>query len=160
MTTESLSTPRSWGTTALLRAVGATAVAGLVTAGVAAVVGGSDAAWGALVGTALVVAVFGFGTFTVNAVAALLPAASLLVAVLTYTLQVVAMALVFVALSNSGLLDGTIDRNWLGGTVIGGTLVWLVVQVMLSTSRRIPIYDLPERDTVEVVPTGVEAGER
>ena len=46
--------------------------------------------------------VFGFGSFVVNTVAALMPTAALLVALLTYTLQVVAMGLVFVALSGSG----------------------------------------------------------
>ena len=82
--------------------------------------------------------VFGFGTFTVNAVAELMPTASLLVALLTYTLQVVAMGLAFVALSGSGALDETIDGAWLGGTVIAGTMVWLVVQIVLATTTPDP----------------------
>jgi ATP synthase protein I len=121
---------------------------GLLATLLGALVSGSAAAYGALAGTLLVVGVFGFGTFTVNAVAALMPTASLLVAVMTYTLQVVLMAMAFIVLSGSGALDDTIDRAWLGGTVIAGTMVWLVVQIALATTSRIPIYDiaLPEVD--------------
>lgn len=160
MTTDTRSAPRDRGTAALVRTASATALLGLAAALLGALTSGSAAAYGALVGTVLVVAVFGFGTFTVNAVAALLPAASLLVALLTYTLQVVAMALAFVALSGSGLLDETIDRAWLGGTVIAGTLGWMVVQVVLSTSRRIPIYDLPEHRPAGAASTSAEGWDR
>ncbi len=96
-------------------------------------IAGSSAAYAALVGTALVLAVLGFGSTVVNTVAGLMPAASLMVALLTYVLQVVLMALVFAALSGSGLLDDTLDREWLAGVVIGGTFVWLTAQVVLTT---------------------------
>lgn len=141
MTTEARPVP-DWGTAVLVRTACATTLLGLLAALLGALVSGSAAAYGALAGTVLVVGVFGFGTFTVNAVAAVLPTASLLVAVLTYTLQVVAMGLAFVILAESGALDDTLDRTWLGGTVIAGTMVWLGVQIALSTSRRIPTYDL------------------
>ena len=45
------------------------------------------------------------GTVMVNLVASLMPAAALLVALLTYVLQVVVLAVVFVALSGSPLVD-------------------------------------------------------
>ena len=143
MTTETRNAPRDRGTVALVRTAVATLVLGLLVALVGALTSGSAAAYGALVGTLIVVGVFGFGTFAVNAVATLMPSAALMFAMLTYLLQVLAMGLVFVALSGSGLLDDEISREWLGGTVIAGTLGWLTVQVALSTSRRIPIYDLP-----------------
>jgi ATP synthase protein I len=100
---------------------------------------GSPAAYGAAVGTLVVVGVFGFGSFVVDTVATLMPSAALLVALLTYTLQVVAMGLVFVALSGSGLLG-----DELAGTVIAGTAAWVVCQIVLTMRARIPIYDLPE----------------
>ncbi|MBA2956613.1 hypothetical protein GON03_01090 [Nocardioides sp. MAH-18] len=143
MTTETRNAPRDRGTVALVRTAGATLALGLLVVLAGALTSGSAAAYGALVGTLIVVGVFGFGTFAVNAVATLMPSAALMFALLTYTLQVLAMGLVFVALSGSGLLDDEISREWLGGTVIAGTLGWLTVQVVLSTSRRIPIYDLP-----------------
>ena len=149
MTTETTNAPRDRGMHALVRTAAATLAVGLLVTLVAGLTGGSDAAYGALVGTLLVVGVFGFGTFAVNAVATLMPSAALMFALLTYTLQVLAMGLVFAVLSGSGLLDEAISREWLGGTVIAGTLAWLTVQVALSTSRRIPIYDLPAHPVVE-----------
>jgi len=159
MTTEPRTAPRIRGTAVLVRTAGATLLLGLLAILLGALVSGSAAAYGALVGTVLVVGIFGFGTFTVNAVAALMPTASLLVAVMTYTLQVVVMALAFIALAGSGALDETIDRAWLGGTVIAGTMVWLVVQIVLATRSRIPVYDisLPE---VDQTPTPGEGAER
>ena len=142
----------------LVRTAVATTVLGLLGALVGALVDDSAAAYGALVGTLLVVGVFGFGTFTVNAVARLMPNAALMFALLTYTLQVLAMGLAFAALSGSGQLDETISRGWLGGTVIVGTLGWLTVQVVLSTSRRIPIYDLPDHRAEEQGPEPAHAG--
>ena len=118
MTTETRPGTRDWGTAALVKTTLATALLGLGVTVVGALVVGSAAAYGAAIGTALVVAVFGFGTFTVNAVAALMPTASLMFALLTYTLQLVAMALAFVVLSQSGLFDETVDATWLGCTVI------------------------------------------
>lgn len=164
MTTESTTTPRYTGMGALVQTAVATVALGLLATLVGALVSGSAAAYGALIGTALVVAVFLFGTFTVNAVATILPSAALLVALLTYTLQVLAMGLAFASLSRSGLLDQTVDRTWLGGTVIAGTLMWTMAQVVLATRARIPVYDLPEEPRADVpgAPSLVatEGGER
>ncbi len=143
MTTESKQVTRPQGASLLL----GVAVAGLAVTVVVTVVGalssGSTAAYGALTGAGLALVVFMLGSFSVDAVARVMPAASLLVAMLTYTLQVVLMALVFVALSRSGLLDDTLDRRWLASGVIAVTLTWLVGQVWLTTRARIPVYDLP-----------------
>lgn len=145
MTTESARAPRDTGSRALVRAAAVSTVLGLLLAVVAALTGGSAAALGALVGTVLVVSVFAFGSLAVNLVATVMPAAALMVALLTYTLQVVVMGLAFVALNGSGLLDDQIDRAWLAGTVIAGTLAWLVAHIVLATTRRIPVYDLTPR---------------
>lgn len=128
----------------LVRTAAATLVAGALLVAAGTILGGRPGLLGALIGGLLTVGVFTFGAFAVDAVAGVLPGAALLVALLTYTLQVVVMALAFVALSRSGALGDTVSRGWLGGSVIAGTLVWMVVQVVLSMSRRTPIYDLPE----------------
>lgn len=143
MTTESKKDPRASGTRVLLFAALAALSLGLAGALLGALADGSSAAYGALVGTALVLVVLGFGSTVVNAVATVMPTASLMVALLTYTLQVVLMGLVFAALSGSGLLDDTLDREWLAGVVIIGTFVWLTAQLVLTTRMRIPVYDLP-----------------
>jgi ATP synthase protein I len=129
MTTETATPPRDAGTRVLVRAALATTVIGLL-----------------------------IGALTVHLVATVMPAAALLVALLTYALQVAVMAMVFVALSRSGLLDGTVDRAWLSGTVIAGTAVWLVVQVVLATTRRIPVYELADRPLVPATAHRPEGG--
>ena len=70
-----------------------------------------------------------------------MPTASLLFAMLTYTFQVVAMALVFVALDESGLLDDELDSTWVGIAIILGALVWMTVQIVLATTARIPAFE-------------------
>lgn len=143
MTTETAGTPAP-GTRPLVGAAGAALAVGLLVSVLGAVTHGSAAAYAALVGTGFVVAIFAFGSFAVHVVATLMPAASLLFAMVTYTLQVVLMALVFAALNRSGALDETLDREWLGGAIIAGAACWLVVQVVVATRVRIPVYDLPE----------------
>jgi ATP synthase protein I len=144
MTTERALVTRRTGSSVLTRAAMASMGLGVVAVVAGSLVEGAPAAYGAAIGALIVLGVFGFGSFVVNTVAALMPTAALLVALLTYTLQVVAMGLVFVALSGSGLLGDTLDREWLAGTVIAGTLVWVVCQIVLTMRAHIAIYDLPE----------------
>jgi ATP synthase protein I len=122
----------------------ATTLLGVLAVVVAALVTGSSGAAGAAVGAGMVLVFFGTGAVVVNAVASVSPTASLLIALLTYTLQVVLVGLVFAALNGSGLLDSTVDRTWAGAAVIAATLVWLVAQIVSATRSRQPLYDLPE----------------
>lgn len=115
---------------------------GFVAVLLAASIAGSSAALGAAVGVTMVCVFFGVGAVVLGVVARLAPAASLLVALLTYTLKVVLMGLVFLALSRSGALDGTLDARWLAGAVIACTLVWLSCQIFFSMRSREPLYDL------------------
>lgn len=130
-------------TTPLVVAAVATGALGGLLAVVGALASGSGAAYGVLVGTAIALGVFAFGAFAVDAVARLMPVASLLVALVTYTFQVVLMALVFVAVNRSGLLDSTLDREWLGGAIIVGALTWSFVQIGATTRARIPAFEEP-----------------
>ncbi len=160
MTTATKRSSRDSGLWVLIGAAAAATLLGVGVAIVGGLVNGSAALGGALVGTVLAVGVFAFGVVTVHAVARVLPTASLLVAVLTYTLQVVLMALAFVALTGSGLLDDSLDRAWLGGAVIACTGVWLVTQVLLSIRRRIPVYDLAPEATGQQATASRTGGER
>jgi ATP synthase protein I len=128
---------------AVTRAAVAALAVGLALAALGGIVSGSAAAYGALAGTAISVGVFAFGAFAVDAVSRLMPAASLLFAMVTYTFQVLLMALAFVAVNRSGLLDDELSRNWLGGAIIAGAFVWMAVQVRLSTTARIPAFQSP-----------------
>ncbi len=153
---------RPRGTGILVAAALAASGSGVVLAVVGGAVSGSAAALGAVVGTGLAVAVFALGSFSVDVVAGQLPAASLLVAVLTYTLQVALMWLALVALSRSGLLGGALADTWLVAGVIAATAVWLGAQLLLATRARIPAYDLPDPDETPrgVVGDSPEAGAR
>jgi ATP synthase protein I len=124
------------------RALVVTLAVGTTAAVVGALATGTPALVGAVIGTAMVCLFFGGGAIVLDAVAALAPTASLLVALLTYTLQVVLVGAVFVGLRRSGLLEETVDPQWLGGTVIAATLTWLTVQVVASMKTRIPVYEL------------------
>lgn len=147
MTTASkqVTTPATGGGV-LLGAAALAAGSGLVVAAAGALARGSEQGLGALVGTAVVVGVMLFGAASVDLVAGVVPQFALLFALLTYLLQVLALALVFVALQRSGALEGDLDRRWLGGAAIAAVLGWTTAHVVLATRRRIPVYDLPSRD--------------
>ena len=133
----------------------ATLVVGVAAVGAGLLLSGAPAAAGAAIGFAMVLVFFGTGTVVVNAVASVSPSASLLVALLTYTLQVVLVGVVFAALDASGALGDSVDRVWAGAAVITATLVWLLSHIVSATRSRQPLYDLPERR-----PDGPEAGAR
>jgi len=117
-----------------------TSVLGAGAVLVGALTAGQPAAVGAAVGVGLLVGFYLFGLVTVQVAAAVAPAVSLLVALLTYTLQVVLLGLVFVAMQRSGALDGSVDRRWLSGTVVVGTLLWTAALVRGAVTQRIPHY--------------------
>ena len=111
---------------------------------------GSAAALGAAAGALLVVVFFTFGAFSVNLVATVAPRASMLFALMTYTLQVLLLAVVLVAVGRSDLAPDTLDPRWLGGTVMVGTLVWMAA--LLVGSRCDPIWGRTRGRTGSVRP--------
>lgn len=112
-------------------------VAGLVTASVVAAVVAALAAdraalLGVLAGAGMVLVVFLFGALVVGAAAQVLPGAALLVALLTYTLQLLALLLVFVALRDSVAARDAVSQDWLGIGMITATLAWVVGQLVAT----------------------------
>ena len=113
-----------------------TVLIGLTSSGLALALAGTPQLAGALVGTAVVAGFFVFGMLNTALAAAFAPRAALVVALLTYTMQVVALGLLLVALTRSGATADALDVRWLGGTVIAGALGWsaaLVVDALRST---------------------------
>lgn len=157
MTTESKPGTRN-RVSPLLGAVAAGAVAVLVLVVAAALRDGRAAVVGAASGGVLTLVVFALGVAVVGAVARLLPAASLLVALLTYALQLLVLALVVAAIQRAGVGAETLSRGWFAAGVIAVTLLWLVGQVVAATRQRIPAYDTPA-DTPANPPTDTPAGE-
>lgn len=123
--------------------LGTCLVLGLLLLLPASLVTGAPGVVGVATGTAMVCAVFSLGAVVLGVVAWVAPAASLLVALLTYTLQVVLVGVVYVVLSREGALDGPVDPEWLSAAVIACTLAWTITQVVVSTRTRQPVYDGP-----------------
>lgn len=111
-------------------ALGVTVAVGLSAVVLAAVLGGSEQVLGALAGTALVAVFFLFGMVNTALAAAFAPRTALLVAMLTYTVQVVGLGILLVALSRSEAAGESLDVRWLAGTVIVGALGWTVALVV------------------------------
>lgn len=144
----------------LVLAVAVTTVVGALVVLVAALAGGGPAAYGALVGGLVAVVVVAFGAFTVDAAARLMPAASLLIALLTYTLQVLLMLMVFVAVTRAGVLGDTLDREWLGGAIIAVVLTWTFAHLTASAKARIPAFETPREGFPEDARPPAEGGAR
>jgi ATP synthase protein I len=142
MTTESKHTPRT-GSSPLLGAWGAGAVTILLLVVLAGLTDGRPAVVGAAVGGVLTLLVFGFGLAIVSTVARLVPSASLLVALMTYALQLLVLALVVAAIGRAGIGPDTLRPSWFAAGVIAVTLLWLTGQVLTATRQRIPAYELP-----------------
>ena len=142
MTTESMQDTRRGASPLLVAAVaGALAVVVLAVAG--GVVDGAPGATGAVVGGGVTLAVFALGVGLVNLAARVLPAASLMVALLTYTLQLLVLAIVVVVLDRSGLAGDEVSRGWFAAGVVAVTLLWLLGQVVAATRQRIPAFEEP-----------------
>jgi ATP synthase protein I len=143
MTTESTQDTRRGHRGRVAPLVAASLIGGLAVAlsvAVGALFDGSSAALGALVGGGLALAVFLAGTLVVSAAASVLPGMSLLVALMTYTLQLLVLALAVSGLEGSGLAGQELSREWFAGALIAVTCLWLVGQVVATTRQRIPAF--------------------
>jgi ATP synthase protein I len=141
-------TARPHGVAALGVAVLAGSVSGVVVAVLAAVFDGSAGLLGALAGAGVTLLVLATGFAVVDLVAGLMPAASLVVALLTYTLQVVVLAALLVVLRGADDVERTLVPGWFAGGVITVAMAWTVCLLVHATRARIPLYDLPEHDVV------------
>lgn len=147
MTTETRATPRPRslvpGVRVVVRAAGLTLAAGLVLVLVAALAGGAEAAGAAAVGAGLVVLVVSFGTLSLHVVASAMPAASLVVALVTYATQLAIVMVVFLAITRGDLFPSDQARGWLAGSMVLATLVWTASHLVLAARQRVPYFDLP-----------------
>ncbi len=141
MTTESQQDTRR-GVSPLLGAAAAGAVVTVLLALVGWFGAQSAGLWGALAGGSLALVVLLASTTVVDVVAGVMPGASLLIALLTFFLQILLLVAVAISLQDSSLLDGQVSRGWFAGALMGVTLAWLPAHAWLYTRLRIPAYDL------------------
>ena len=163
MTTESKTGPRQ-GLSPVLGALAAGTVAVLVLVVVAGLTDGRPGVVGAAVGGVVTLMVFALGLAAVGFVARLLPGASMLVALMTYALQLLVLALVVTGIDRADAGAETLSRGWFAAAVIVVTLTWLVGQLVAATRQRIPLYetaaDRPSDAPVAAEPARHPGGER
>jgi ATP synthase protein I len=139
MTTETQQVHPAASTKVLLSAarwgVGVAVVAVLA----AVLVGGGEAAVGALIGAAMTLVVLSTGTWAVLRVAAVSPMASLLAALVVFTAQGGVLLVVLAVLS--AVTDGRqVDGAALA--VIAVTVAWTTLFLLRARKERIPLFDL------------------
>lgn len=120
----------------------------LVTAVLALVSDDAAAVRSVFLGGGLVIAFFAFGALNVGLAARIVPAAALLVALVSYTFQIVLVLLVFLGLSRSDAFDSTLTEGWLAGTLIAGTLAWMTAQIVTTLRTPIPPWEGPVQQPV------------
>ena len=140
----------------VLRAGVLSVLATTVVLSVAALVADDAAAFrSAALGGGLVIAFFAFGALNVGFAARIVPSTALLVAMLTYFIQIVLIALVFTGLRRSDAFDSTLTEGWLAAGLITGTLTWMTAQVITTLRTPIPPWEGSSSD--EVVDEEVDA---
>lgn len=133
-----MSSTANWLTTAAIPALGA----GLISAGIGASVAGAPGVYGATIGALLTVGFFTFGQVVLIALGAVEPVLLMLVALLTYTLQVLVLFAVYAAFSASDAWRSNVSTAALGLTAIICTLVWTTGLVLASRRTRTLLFDL------------------
>ncbi|MDP9399025.1 MAG: hypothetical protein M3P96_14950 [Actinomycetota bacterium] len=110
-----------------------TAAAGAVVTTVAALRGGAPGVYGAVFGTAVVMAFFGIGLLVSRAVARIAPELVMGIAMLTYALKVLALGGLLAAFRDTSAFS----TSAFAGAVLVATVVWLAAQVRAFT--RLPL---------------------
>lgn len=142
--------PRATTPRVLLVASSCVLLAVGLAAGAGAWSAGSPAAFGALIGGGLALVFLVFGSVTVYAATTLAPESSLLVALLTFLLQVVLVAVVFLALERSDVVGEQVSATWVAGGVITAAMSWMLAQLTASARARVPVYDIDLPGAVSV----------
>ena len=126
----------------LLKAGLCVAVAVAVVTVLGGVRDGSAGALGALSGGSLALCFLLFGSLVVETATRMAPQTAIVVALMTYTLQVALVALVFVTLKSSGAVDSTLSAGWLAAGVVVATVAWTVGQLVAASRARVLAYDI------------------
>ncbi len=115
--------------------------ASAATVALAAALGDAAAVRGALVGGGMALAFFLFGAVVVTVAARIAPGTAMLVALMTYTLQVAAVGLVFVGLVRGDALGDELDARWIAAALMAGTFAWMAGQIVTTLRTPIPPWE-------------------
>jgi ATP synthase protein I len=104
---------------------------------------GSVAMNSVFVAGGILLVVFGPGLPLIFMVSRVSPATTLMVALLTYALQMVVLVAVMQRLSAAAWLDGRLDPIWIGVTLIAIALGCTLALIIVSLRARIPAFSTP-----------------
>jgi len=82
----------------------------------------------------------------------------MLIALMTFLLQVGLVAMVFVALGSSTLIGPTLSAGWVATGVIVTAVAWMAGHLLGTMRARIPVYDIALPGPVEGPSSGREVG--
>ncbi len=133
------------GPSPLLWATLASFVLGAALVCAAALIDGAAGARGAAAGALVTLVTFGWGTSVVDAISRVMPAASLLIALLTYTLQLVVMGASVKVLVDASQGGVRFAHGWLAAGVVLLALTWITAQIWATVRLRTLAYELPSR---------------
>ncbi|HNA97930.1 MAG TPA: hypothetical protein PKX56_01710 [Marmoricola sp.] len=162
MTTSTSATPLSGRVDAAVqvctRAMGTSFLVTLMVTALMALLGwvltGPSAAGSAGVAGLILLLVFGPGLPVIIIVSRVSPAATLLVAMMTYVLQMVVLVVIMQRLAASDWLAGQLDPVWLGATLMVIALGCTVALITVSLRARIPAFTHPSPLSPVAPPTG------
>lgn len=120
-------------------------VAGCVCGGVATGYAGRPGLYGAMMGLVLVLTFLGFGHVTLQTVSVVNPHFQLVIALLTYGLQVVALLAVFAAFQDNPAWTEAISAAAAGVTIMVCAVVWSAGRVIAAGRERRPLFDIEDR---------------
>lgn len=151
-------TPTTRAPRVLAKAGAAALVAITVTAAVGVFVEGRAGVAGALTGGVIALVFFSLGALFLGFAVRISPQHAVLLALLTYTFQVVLAAAAFAVISDSGAVDSTLSAVWVAAGLIAATLGWMVGQIVATMTARIPVYDLDAGTDATSSATGPSVG--
>jgi ATP synthase protein I len=154
MTTDARGAASTWGRAALGRTMLVLLVLGVLSAAFAALVAGSQAALGVAAGLGVASVTLATGFVVVDLIAGLKPSASLLIAMLTFLLQVVLLGALLAAAARADDLETVVDRGWTAAGVLLAALAWTVTLVHHAL-RAGPASEEVSPEARETVPRGV-----
>ncbi len=121
----------------------------VVTVALAALFADAAAVRSALLGGAMVLLFFAFGSVSVGIAARIAPGTAMLVALVTYTFQVVLVALVFAGLTKADAFESDLSAGWLAAGLIAGTFAWMAAQIITTLRTPIAPWEGPASDGAE-----------
>jgi ATP synthase protein I len=120
-----------------LRSAVPTSAVGVAQVGIGALVYGTKGAIAAAIGLGVVVVFFALSTLAVNRASKISPQVTMITALATYLIKVIALIVLAMAFRNTTAFNG----KYFGISALVCVLVWIVTQVMTFARLRVPYVE-------------------